>query len=145
VLFLRVIENELVSHGGLDAAEPPQIVDATRRILSPSATQARLSRRALERARRMIFNQRRFTQPSSKSRRTGPFLMSEEFEPSLDLFRLRSHAWGQGWDVYEGWVERRRKLQELPGEEREQVLRRKRRRRRRRGPGDEAGPAEPEG
>ena len=42
------------------------------------------------------------------------------------------------------FVEYRRRLQELPGEEREQLLRRKRRRRRRRGPGEDS-PAELEG
>jgi hypothetical protein len=27
----------------------------------------------------------------------------------LHLFRLRSAAWGQGWDLYEAWVERRKR------------------------------------
>lgn len=130
VLFLRVIERELQHDGGLDGAELPRLVEATRAVLSPSATAARLSRRALEQARRMIVNQRRFTQPSSKSRRTAPFLMSADFASALDLFRLRCQAWGQGWDVYEGWVERRKRLQELPSEEREVLLRKKRSRRR---------------
>ncbi len=135
VLFLRVVEHALAPEGGLDQAEPAAILEATRRILSPSATQARLSRRSLERARRMIANQRRFTQASTKGRRTAPFLVSEEFQPSLDLFRLRSQAWGQGWDVYEGWVERKKRLLEMPDVERDQLLRKKRRRRRRRSSG----------
>ena len=157
VLFLRIVEGELSSgappHGGYGApdgesevdgalperspAESPEIGKVAARVLEPFAQRSRLSRRDTARAIRIIAQQRRFTQPSSKSFSRKLFTLAEEFPEALHLFRLRSMAWGQGWDVYEAWREREKTVQALSNEElmelRGQHRRRKRKRRRKRG------------
>lgn len=118
VLFLRIIEREAeqgLAEGGRPG--PDELYAAAEKVIEPLSGPARLSRREVERAKRIIANQHRFAQPSSKSRSTLRFLFHEEFEDSLHLFGLRSAAWGQGWDVYEGWVERHRRLGDIPPEE----------------------------
>ena len=106
---------------------------------------ARLARRLVERSRRIIANQHRFTQAQSKRFRPVLFMYSDDFQDSLRLFKLRSAAWGQGWDVYEGWLERYKKAMALGDEELEEIRaenrrgrRRKRRRRSRGGSGDDS-------
>ena len=59
------------------------------------------------------------------------FMRGEDFKESLWLFRLRSAAWGQGWDIYEGWVERYEQALQVSVDELD-VMRKKGRRRRRR-------------
>ena len=86
-------------------------------VLDAFALSSRLSRRDSGRARRIVGLQRRFTQPAGKRFKPLLFARSEEFGEALDLFRLRSMAWGQGWDVYEAWLERRRRALELPPEQ----------------------------
>ena len=119
-------------------------------VLQPFGTRARVARRILGRARQIIANQPRFTQPPSKKFKPLLFMHSDAFEESLSLFRLRSAAWGQGWDVYEGWAERYRRALEVPAEEVEQARerrrggRRRRRRRRRRASEQEDSPPAPE-
>lgn len=114
-------------------------------VLDPLTDAARLSRRDTARARRIILQQRRFLQPSTKRFRPRLFCLSEDFPESLELFRLRSQALGQGWDIYEAWVERSRRARETSSEELEQEQRSGRRRRRRRprrgGAGEESGSA----
>jgi poly(A) polymerase len=140
VLFLRLIEHEAE---GSDRHETwSRLVED---LIEPVAASARLPRRAVERAKRIIVNQSRFTRPATNTQRHVGFLRSEEFPESLHLFRLRSAAWGQGWDVYEGWAERRRQLEELAPEDLAKLRKRRRRRggrRRRRGRGGD-GPVEP--
>ncbi len=71
----------------------------------------------LARARRNIFQQRRFTQVATKRFRPLLFLRSEDFPEALELFRLRVAARGQGWDLYEGWRDRYRRLLSAPPSE----------------------------
>jgi poly(A) polymerase len=124
VLFLRVIEQRAEEEPGTD------LVAIAGEEIGAMAGQARLARRIAEQAQRIIVNQRRFTQPSSKGFRPLLFLRGQDFPESLHLFRLRSAAWGQGWDIYEGWVERHRRALEVSDEELT-TIRSKRRRRRR--------------
>jgi hypothetical protein len=77
--------------------------------------------------------QRRFHQTPSKRFRPLVFAASEDFEEALLLFKLRVAARGQGWDIYEGWRERRSQALEAAPEavatERKKARRRRRRRR----------------
>ena len=85
------------------------------------------------RARRIILNQRRFTQASTKRFRPLLFMRGEEFPESLELFCLRVAARGQGWDIYEGWKARYELSLQAPPEEVDLERKKSRRRRRRRG------------
>jgi poly(A) polymerase len=141
VLFLRVVEHRSEPGDGR-AGTPASTLAAD--LIEPLAISARLPRRAVEGAKRIIAHQHRFTQPWTQSPRRMLFLHSEDFPEALHLFRLRSAAWGQGWDVYEGWVERYKRAQEMPQSELAGLRRRGRRRggrRRRRGSASSA--AEP--
>ncbi|MEW6074582.1 MAG: polynucleotide adenylyltransferase PcnB [Planctomycetota bacterium] len=108
VLFLRVIEARAAADPGADLAS------LAAREIDAVAGGARLARRIGERAKRIIANQRRFTQPSTKGFRPLLFLRGEDFADSLHLFRLRCAAWGQGWDIVESWAERHRRALEVP-------------------------------
>jgi poly(A) polymerase len=135
VLFLRVVEHKSEHASATGNAMPAATFAAE--LIEPLATSARLPRRAVEGAKRIIAHQHRFTQPWTQSPRRVLFLHSEDFPEALHLFRLRSAAWGQGWDVYEGWLERYKSARELPVSELAGLRRRSRRRggRRRRGSG----------
>jgi poly(A) polymerase len=137
VLYLRVIEREADPATRTLPGSPGDLFSVAGEVLEPVAQTTRLSRRDWSRARRIIACQRRFVQASSKRFRPLLFMRSEEFEEALELFRLRSAAWGQGWDVYEAWVERYERAQEVPLEELD-VMRKKRRRRRKRSDGEQA-------
>ena len=126
ILFLRVIERRVEQEPDAD------VLELAGDEIGAVAIPARLARRIMERARRIIAHQRRFTQPSTKSFRPLLFLRSEEFPEALHLFRLRSAAWGQGWDRYEGWVERHKRALEVPDDEVTKARGKKRRRSRRR-------------
>ena len=64
-------------------------------------------------------------------------MRGEDFSDALELFRLRSAARGQGWDIYEGWLTRYKRALDAPSEEVETERKRSRRRRpRRKGGGD---------
>jgi poly(A) polymerase len=144
LLYLRIIEREAeIAASGED---PPDVVATAAKILEPVAQAARVARRDFSRALRIIDRQRRFTQPTSRRFRPLLFVLGEEFPESLDLFRLRSAARGQGWDLYEGWRARREMaLQAKPEEidaERRAARKRPRRRRRRGGGAEGSGPAE---
>jgi len=137
VLFLRVIESEADEATRTLPGPPPEdLFEVTGEVLEPFGLSARLPRRDCGNARRLIAVQRRFTQVASKRFRPAMFLHSEEFPEALALFRLSSMAWGQGWDVYEAWVQRYRALQETPGALPPPLEPRKRRRRRRRRSGE---------
>ena len=94
--------------------------------------------------------QRRFTQASSKRFRPLLFMRGDDFPEALDLFRLRSMAWGQGWELYEAWVARHKKALKASDEEISTARTKRRRRPRRRrgsgggggGSGDSSGAAE---
>ena len=139
VLFLRIIEQRVKALSEEDSEIEGDPVQVAADVIDPIALRARMPRRAIERAKRIIANQRRFTQPSTKGFRPLLFLRGDDFLEALHLFRLRSAAWGQGWDVVEGWMERYRRAQEVPDEELQRVRnsgpgrsRRRRGRRRRR-------------
>jgi poly(A) polymerase len=141
VLYLRLVEH--AAAGQAPSAWNEHAAD----LIEPLASRARLPRRAVEGAKRIIAHQSRFTQPPTKSSRLTLFLHSEDFPEALHLFRLRSAAWGQGWDVYEGWLERYKHARELPAAELANLRRRRRRRggRRRRSSANDAAatPVEP--
>ncbi len=134
VLFLRVIEFEAdPATRTLSGEAPEDIFIVTGEVLEPFALSARLPRRECASARRLISLQRRFTQVASKRFRPALFVKSEDFPEALDLFRLRSMAWGQGWDVYEAWVQRSHASEQSPQQATAEDVPLKKRRRRRRG------------
>jgi poly(A) polymerase len=100
-------------------------------VLENMASNARLSRRDVGRARRIIYQQRIFTAPFGRRFRPALFCLSDEFPESLDLFRLRCEALGEGWDLYKAWEERYENALNLDDEEIESERRQARRRRRR--------------
>jgi poly(A) polymerase len=131
-LFLRVIERAAgVDPRNHDQAGP-ELARVASELLEPFSVGVRLSRRDTGKAIRAIVQQRRFTQPLSKRFRPLLFARGEDFRESLDLFRLRSMAWGQGWDVYEAWLQRFEEAQGASPEDVERERKRKRRRGRRR-------------
>jgi poly(A) polymerase len=140
-LCLAVLLQRVVEQG---AAEPtPEALGrAAAEILEPLGSRARVSRAILARARFLIANQPRFTAPQPKSFKLPLFLRTDGFSECLALFRLRSAAWGQGWDLVEAWEERQRRAAELTPEELDAVRKKRRRRPRRRRAGGPAHPGE---
>ncbi len=126
VMFQRVIEHRAPQ------AEPDVLGRVAGEVIDPVAMRARVARRDIGRARHIIASQPRFTQPSSRSFQPLLFMRSEGFPEALQLFRLRSAAWGQGWDIYEGWADRYRRALEVPDDELDAIRQRRRQRRRRR-------------
>jgi poly(A) polymerase len=108
LLYLRIIEREADPTTRERKGPPSDLATVIDEVLEPIALSTRLPRRDVARARKIILHQRRFTQPSTKRFRPLMFLRSEDFPESLELFRLRVAARGQGWDIYEGWKERQR-------------------------------------
>jgi poly(A) polymerase len=142
-LFVRIVER---AAGVTPHAQDVATVDLAREagaILEPFSLHFRLSRRDAGRAVRIIAQQPRFTQSSSKRFRPLLFMRGEDFREALDLFRLRSMAWGQGWDVYEAWLHRCEQAQIAGPEEVEQEQKKSRRRGRRRRRGAGRSPAAP--
>ena len=129
--FLRVVEQEADPKTRTLPGEAPDLYTVTGEVLGPIADQNRLSRKDLLRARRIIANQPRFTQTGGRRFKPVLFMRGEDFKESLWLFRLRSAAWGQGWDIYEGWVERYEQALQVSVDDLD-VMRKKGRRRRRR-------------
>jgi poly(A) polymerase len=144
-LFLRPIERAADLDPRNHAAPAPDIARAAVEVIDPFGIAFRLSRRDSGKAVRIIAQQRRFTQPSSKRFRPILFARGEDFRDALDLFRLRSMAWGQGWDVYESWMQRFQQAQTASTDDVERERKRRRRggKRRKRGAGTDA--AAPEG
>ncbi len=135
-LLLAVLFHDVVERAcELEGLENPTGVEWTEvacDVIDPVVTEARLARRDCVRARRVLFQQRRFTQAPNRRFRPLLFMASEEFEEALQLFRLRTAAWGQGWDVVEGWLERFEAAKAATAEELAVERRRSRRRRRKR-------------
>ena len=126
VLFQRVIEHRAGDE------RPEKLARAAEEIIDPVGTRARVARRILGRARYIVASQSRFTHVQPKSFQPVVFMRADGFEEALHLFRLRSAAWGQGWDVYEGWLERYHQALEVPEGELQKARRSTRPRRRRR-------------
>ena len=142
VLFQRVVEHRAPE------GSPGDLERAARDVIDPLGLAARVAKRDLSRARRIVAEQPRFTRPQGKSFKPVLFMRSDSFREALQLFRLRSSAWGQGWELYEAWLDRWRRAREMPEEEVAALRARKRRRRgrrrgrRRRGGDDEGGRSE---
>ena len=98
-------------------ASTPDLARVAARIVDPVSLQARLSRRDAGRARRILTMQGRFLHSSGKRFMPLLFMRGEDFPEALALFRLRTTARGQGWDIYEGWVERYRRARAASGDE----------------------------
>ena len=133
LLYLRIVERELDPDTRQGAGEPPSLGVVADEVLHPIALQTRLPRRDVARARRLLLVQERFKQASSRRFRPLAFAASEEFEEALLLFKLRIAARGQGWDIYEGWRERRVQALASPPDAVAADRKKSRRRRRRRG------------
>jgi poly(A) polymerase len=111
-------------------------IDAVRlaaRLLTPLSAVARLSRRDVAQAKRLLANQPRFTQSASKRFKPLMFVHTSEFDESLDLLALRIRAGCEERAVLDRWLERREEARDMPHEavERQKPKRRPRRRRRR--------------
>lgn len=133
LLFHDIIERQADPERRSLPGEPRDLLQVTGEVLEPMAEAARLARRDTARARRIILQQRRFLQTSTKRFRPRLFCLSEDFPESLELFRLRSQALGQGWDIYEAWVERAKRAHEASSDELHEERRATRGKRRRRG------------
>ncbi len=133
LLFLRIVERECDPDTRLGPGPVPELHEVAGEVLEPVAMRTRLPRKDVARARRLLVMQRRFHQTPSKRFRPLVFAASEDFEEALLLFKLRVAARGQGWDIYEGWRERRSQALEAAPEavatERKKARRRRRRRR----------------
>jgi poly(A) polymerase len=112
--------------------DPPDFQHVTGEIMESLAGNARLSRRDAGRARRIIVHQRNFEGPFGRRFRPRLFCLADEFQESLDLFRLRTEARGEGWDIYKAWEERYEEAIGMDAEELENERRRARRSRRKR-------------
>jgi poly(A) polymerase len=139
-LYLRIIERESNEETRTLRGPAGDLGQVADEVLVPFSKATRLSRRDCSRAVRIIEQQRRFTQPSTRTFSRRLFALSEEFPEALHLFRLRSMAWGQGWELYEAWLERLREVERMSPDELEKLrdqnrTTRRRRRRRRRKPG----------
>ncbi|MCK6446204.1 MAG: polynucleotide adenylyltransferase PcnB [Planctomycetes bacterium] len=139
VLYLRLVERDAALHG----REPGDLAQSAADLLEPFALAMRLSRRDSGRAQRIVAQQRRFTQVASKRFSPLLFIRAEEFSEALALFKLRSMAWGQGWDLYDAWVSRVEKARLASPEEIEAARRSTRKRRRRRRGGAKSNSTEP--
>ncbi len=126
VLFFGLIEDEQRD----DEISSDDLEDLIWEVLEPFVAPARLSRRECGRAVRIILQQRRFSQTPNRRFRPLLFMRGEEFLDALELFGLRTAAWGQGWDLYEGWKTRYARALDATAEEVE-VERKKTRRKRR--------------
>jgi poly(A) polymerase len=131
LLFLRIIERESDPKTRTLRGTPGDAAAVAGEVLEPVSLATRLSRRDSQRARRIIVQQRRFIQTSTKRFRPQLFMRSDEFTECLDLFRLRMAARGQGWDIFEGWRARYELSLKSSVEEVEAERRPGRRRRRR--------------
>lgn len=135
VLYLPIFDEVLAEELGPGPYGDGEVLGAAGQVLFQLAGTSRLSRRDIGLAKRLLANQRRFTQKPSKRFRPLLFIKSPEFGESLDLFRTASLARGGSLEDYESWLERQRRSDDVPDEELE-VLRSKRRRRRRKKPRD---------
>ncbi len=129
-LYLPLFEDLLDGELGPGPYGDGEVLGAAGEVLQELAGTSRLSRRDIGLAKRLLANQRRFTQKPSKRFRPLLFIKSPEFGESLDLFRNSSLARGGSLEDYEAWVERQRRADDVPDEELS-ALRSKRRRRRR--------------
>jgi poly(A) polymerase len=140
LLHQGLIEREADPERRTLPGPPRELPIVCAEVLDGLSAHARLSRRDSSRARRILVQQRRFTQTSSKRFRPLLFMRNEDFPEALDLFRLSAAARGTGWDIYEGWRTRYDDaLAASPDEVDSERKKSRRRRRRRRRKGSPAG------
>jgi len=133
VLWLRVIEREADPDSRTLPGAPGDMFDVVSEVLDPLVQDSRLPRRIFIVARRMIVDQHRFDDLPGSDPRALVFTTTEGFPEAINLFRIRSAAWGQGWDVYEAWRTVSEEVSDLPADDLA-ALRKKGRRRRKRRP-----------
>jgi poly(A) polymerase len=134
-LWLRVVE----AAAGIemhtrpeDREEPlPDLFDVVSEVLEPLVQDSRLPRRTFIVSRRMIAEQHRFEELPGDDPRSLVFTLTEHFPEALNLFRLRSAAWGQGWDRYEAWKLAYEEMQKADDNEVAALRKRGRRRKKR--------------
>jgi poly(A) polymerase len=114
-----------------------QAIDLASDLLEPLARVARLSRRDVGTAKRLLANQWRLVAPQSRRFRPLVFVRTPEFEDSLDLLALCARAGAADPALVDRWRARRDEARSAAPEDLEPEVapRRKRRRRRRRGHG----------
>ncbi len=142
LLFHDVVERQSDPETRTLPGPPRDRIHVAAEVIEPLALEARLPRRDASKARRIILQQPRFVAPNPRRFRPKLFCRSEDFEDAFTLFRLRSRARGQGWDLVQSWEERWRLSRDLSEEEVEEerrASRRRRRPRRRRGRGRRSG------
>lgn len=141
VVWLRIVEREAERARPGGSHDPGELYRAAEAVLERSSSSARLARKDAAIARQMISDQPRFALGAQNNPRTLLFLREPDLPESLNLLRLRVSAWGQGWDVYEGWMASYEEARALPADEVARLRKKKRRRRRgrRRGPDEAAG------
>ncbi len=131
LLYLRPVAERL----GRELDEPPfsegEILDIAGDLLEPMIAATRLSRRDVGLARRLLANQRRFFQSSSKRFRPLLFMHSPEFLPSLELLRLSAEARGSGQELVDSWRARYAEARQVDPTAVEQIRSKRRRRPRR--------------
>ncbi|TAJ23477.1 MAG: polynucleotide adenylyltransferase PcnB [Planctomycetota bacterium] len=135
VVWLRIVEREAERARTGGSHDPGDLYRAAEVVLDRSAASARLPRKDTAIARKMISDQPRFALGAQNNPRTLLFLREPDLPESLNLLRLRVSAWGQGWDVYEGWLASYEQARALPDDEVARLRNKKRRRRRGRGRG----------
>ena len=132
-IWLRVVEREADPETRTLPGDPGDLFDTVGEVLEPLVQDSRLPRRTFITARRMIVDQVRFQKPPGGDPRALVFTTTDGFAEALNLYRLRSAAWGQGWAMYEAWTDARDEMDSAsPGEV--AALRKKGRRRRSRRP-----------
>ena len=125
-------ERALEELRGERAVPEGEVLRAIGALLETLGTASRLSRRDLGHARRLLADQRRFRQASSKRFRPLLFMRGVDFEQTLELFHLMVEARDADWDLLERWQQRYREALDVADEEVETLRKTRRRRRRRR-------------
>ncbi len=133
VLFAPLVDEEMTEEEDGRAR-----VALAEDLLRPTAERARLARRDWQHAARILADEVLFTAPEGPRFSPLLFCLTPGFDEAFAFFGLRVHARGKGWDLHEGWEERRERALESSDEELEEERKRirgkRRRRRRRRGP-----------
>jgi poly(A) polymerase len=131
ILWLRVIEREADPETRTLSGEPQDLFSVVTEVLDPLVQSSRLPRRTFIVTRRMIVDQQRMRELPGNDPRSLVFTTTEGFPEALNLFRIRSAAWGQGWDICEAWRTVHAEMSELPDSELDALRKRGRRRKRR--------------
>jgi poly(A) polymerase len=128
ILWLRVIEREADADTRTLSGEPGDLFSVVTEVLDPLVQDSRLPRRTFIITRRMIVDQQRLRDLPGTDPRSLVFTTTEGFSEALNLFRVRSAAWGQGWDLYEAWRTVQDEMESVPEDELAALRKRGRRR-----------------